>query len=96
LDKVTVQVELNKPAPRTIADDQQTLGFVGRLTPSLPLSRPEGLPVYVGRAPAAPFCETPHESSQRLAQPPYKFNSDDRPPAPAWIRKLSVKAPIAV
>ncbi len=25
------------------------------------------------------ICETPHQSSRRLAQPPYKFNSDDRP-----------------
>jgi hypothetical protein len=33
--------------------------FVGRLTRSLPLSRPGGLPVHVARVPAAPFCETP-------------------------------------
>ena len=33
---------------------------VGRLTLSLPLSRPHGLPVYVARIPAAPFCETPN------------------------------------
>jgi hypothetical protein len=33
--------------------------IVGRLTRSLPLSRPNGLPVYVARVPAAPFCETP-------------------------------------
>jgi hypothetical protein len=30
-----------------------------RLTRSLPLSRPDGLTVYVARAPAVPFCETP-------------------------------------
>ncbi len=33
--------------------------IVGRLTRSLPLSRPNGLSVYVARVPAAPFCETP-------------------------------------
>src|SRR4029077_16933592 len=32
---------------------------VGRLTRSLPLSRPHRLPLYVARIPAAPFCETP-------------------------------------
>jgi hypothetical protein len=37
--------------------------FVGRLTRSLPLSRPDGLPVYVARIPAAPFCETPWSAS---------------------------------
>jgi hypothetical protein len=42
--------------------------IVGRLTRSLPLSRPDGPPVYVARVPAAPFCETPW----RLAQTPYK------------------------
>ena len=29
------------------------------MTRLLPLSRPDGLPVYVARVPAAPFCETP-------------------------------------
>src|SRR3954453_10765890 len=38
--------------------------FPGRLTRLLPLSRPDGLPVHVARAPAAPFCETP---AQRMA-----------------------------
>jgi hypothetical protein len=33
------------------------VAFVGRLTRSLPLSRPDGLPVYVARVPGAPFCE---------------------------------------
>ena len=33
--------------------------FVGRLTRSLPLSRPYGLPVCVAGTPAAPLCETP-------------------------------------
>jgi len=33
------------------------------LTRSLPLSRPAGLPVYVARVPAAPFCETPDSAS---------------------------------
>jgi hypothetical protein len=33
--------------------------LVGRLTRSLPLARPSGLPVYVARRPSAPFCETP-------------------------------------
>src|SRR5215470_10131201 len=33
--------------------------IVGRLTRSLLLSRPKGLPVYVARVHAAPFCETP-------------------------------------
>jgi len=42
--------------------------FVGRLTPSLPLSRPDELPAYVARAPAAPFCETPNQSDRRLAR----------------------------
>ena len=32
--------------------------IVGRLTRSLPLSRPDGLPVYVARVPAAPSRET--------------------------------------
>ena len=32
--------------------------IVGRLTRSLPLSSPGGLPVHVARIPAAPFCET--------------------------------------
>jgi hypothetical protein len=31
--------------------------IVGRLTRSFPLSRRDGLPVYVARVPAAPFCE---------------------------------------
>ena len=39
--------------------------IAGRLTRSLPLSRPGGLPVYVARVPAAPFCETP--TSAQLA-----------------------------
>src|SRR4051812_44584000 len=38
--------------------------FPGRLTRLLPLSHPDGLPVHVARAPAAPFCETP---AQRMA-----------------------------
>jgi hypothetical protein len=33
--------------------------IVGRLTHSLPLTRPDRPPVYVARVPAAPFCETP-------------------------------------
>jgi hypothetical protein len=33
--------------------------IVGRLTRSLPLSRFNEPPVYVGRVPTAPFCETP-------------------------------------
>jgi hypothetical protein len=32
---------------------------VGRLTRSLPLSRPDGLPVRVACIAAAPLCETP-------------------------------------
>jgi hypothetical protein len=42
--------------------------IVGRLTRSLPLSRPDGLPVYVARVPAAPFCEPRKRSA--LAQAP--------------------------
>src|SRR5438045_2634158 len=38
--------------------------MVGRLTRSLPLSRPDGLPVHAARVPAAPFCETPTDGSQ--------------------------------
>ena len=30
-------------------------GIVGRLTHSLPLTRPAGLPVYLARVPATPF-----------------------------------------
>ena len=37
----------------------KSMNLVGRLTGSLPLSRPAGLPVLVARVPAAPFCETP-------------------------------------
>ncbi len=45
--------------------------IVGRLTRSLPLSRPVGLPVYVARVPAAPFCEPRMLSG--LTQTPYNF-----------------------
>jgi hypothetical protein len=37
---------------------QLTQIFVERLTRSLPLARPSGLPVHVARRPSAPFCET--------------------------------------
>ena len=43
-------------SPRNIG--WETAKIVGRLTRSLPLSRPGGLPVHVARIPAAPFCET--------------------------------------
>ena len=42
--------------------------IVERLTRSLPLSRPDGLPVCVARVPAAPFCELRRFSE--LAQAP--------------------------
>jgi len=45
--------------------------FVGRLTHSLPVIRPAGLPVHVARCPAAPFCETPSNDGWRLTQTPY-------------------------
>jgi hypothetical protein len=37
--------------------NRKNIFIVGRLTRLLPLSRPDGLPVYVARVPAAPFCE---------------------------------------
>src|SRR5881392_3448652 len=40
------------------------VNIVGCLTRLLPLSRPDGLPVYVARVPAAPFCETPIDVSR--------------------------------
>src|SRR5881392_822684 len=40
------------------------VNIVGCLTRLLPLSRPDGLPVYVARVPPAPFCETPIDVSQ--------------------------------
>ena len=49
---------------------------VGRLTRSLPLSRPHALPVYVARVPAAPFCEPRKHSG--LAQTPYNLNQRGR------------------
>ena len=47
--------------------------IVGRLTRSLPLSRPVGLPVYLARVPAAPFCEPRKHSG--LTQTPYNFRA---------------------
>src|SRR5438094_3265618 len=40
--------------------------IVGRLTRLLPLSRPDGLPVYVARVPVAPLCETPGRICQQV------------------------------
>ena len=48
--------------------------FVGRLTRSLPLSRPNGLPVYVARVPAAPFCETPTKQVASAAADALQFS----------------------
>jgi len=42
--------------------------IVGRLTRLLPLSRPDGLPVYVARVPVAPLCEL--RKLSELAQAP--------------------------
>jgi hypothetical protein len=42
--------------------------IVGRMTRSLPLSRPDGLTIYVARVFAAPFCEPRKRSG--LAQAP--------------------------
>ena len=44
---------------------------VGRLTRSLPLSRPVELPVHVARVRAAPFCEPRNGSG--LTQTPYNI-----------------------
>jgi hypothetical protein len=49
----------------------RNISIVGRLTRSLPLSRSDGLPVYVARVPAAPFCEPRKRSG--LAQTPYNL-----------------------
>ena len=45
--------------------------FVGRLTSSLPVTRPSGLLVHVARRPSAPFCETPIYCA-RIRQPSCK------------------------
>jgi hypothetical protein len=47
--------------------------FVGRLTRSLPLSHPDGLPVCVARISAAPLCEANRLLGRRLAQTPYNW-----------------------
>src|SRR5213076_3285755 len=47
--------------------------IVGRLTRSLPLSRPDGLPVYVARVPASPFCEL--RKLSELAQTPHNLSA---------------------
>jgi Cft2 family RNA processing exonuclease len=43
------------------------------LTRSLPLSRPFGLPVYVARVPATPFCEL--RKLSELTQTPYNYSA---------------------
>jgi hypothetical protein len=48
--------------------NRKNIFIVGRLTRSLPLSRPDGLPVYIARVPAAPFCEL--RKLSELAQAP--------------------------
>src|SRR5437899_5954617 len=45
--------------------------IVGRLTRSLPLSRPFRLPVCLARVHAARLCETP----RRLTQTPYNYSA---------------------
>jgi hypothetical protein len=44
--------------------------IIGRLTRSLPLSRPHGQPIYVARVPVAQFCEL--RKLSELTQTPYK------------------------
>ena len=65
------------------------VNIVGCLTRLIPLSRPDGLPVYVARVPAAPVCEPRMLSG--LTQTPYNVESGlmkgrggtPVPPAPA-------------
>lgn len=52
---------------KEITNNADQTDIVGRLTLSRPLVWPRRLPVYVARAPAAPFCETAFRSPASAA-----------------------------